>query len=248
VATFVIVHGAWGGGWEWAAVARGLRERGHEVFTPTLTGMGDRAHLGGPNVGLDTHVQDVVSVLEFEDLRDVVLCGHSSGGIAVSGAADRVADRVRLVIYIDALVPEDGQSARDLLPAQTPDGVEWLRDPLEGWRVPVPVALLPSDTAASETETARYIARLRDAPLAMFTEPVRLTGALNRIAHAFIRCTGADLGERDPIAPFATRAQTDGWLYRELDTSHDPQLTDPSDTAAVLDELAATEGGRRPRG
>ncbi|MEP6661963.1 MAG: alpha/beta hydrolase [Acidimicrobiales bacterium] len=240
MATFVIVHGAWGGGWEWAAVARALRERGHDVFTPTLTGMGDRAHLAGPHVGLDTHVDDVVSVLEFEDLRDVVLCGHSSGGMAVSGAADRVADRVRLVVYIDALVPEDGQSALELLPAQTPDGAEWLREPLEGWRIPVPEALLPSETAASAVERARYIARLRDSPLAMFTEPVHLTGALDQIAHAFIRCTGADFGERDPIAQFAARAHSEGWLYRELETSHDPQLTDPTGTAALLDELAAT--------
>jgi pimeloyl-ACP methyl ester carboxylesterase len=116
IATFVIVHGGWGGGWEWATVARVLRERGHEVFTPTLTGMGERAHLGRLEVGLATHVEDVVAVLELEDLHDVVLCGHSYGGMPVSGGADLASERIRLVIYIDALVPCDGQSAFDLLP------------------------------------------------------------------------------------------------------------------------------------
>ncbi len=93
---FVIVHGAWGGGWEWSPVARLLRERGHEVFTPTLTGMGERAHLGwGGRVGLATHVEDIVAVLEFENLSDVVLCGASYGGMPVTGAADRAAGRIR---------------------------------------------------------------------------------------------------------------------------------------------------------
>ena len=115
VSIFVIVHGGFGGGWEWTPVSQLLQERGHVVFTPTLTGMGERSHLG-PRVGLGTHIADVVAVLEFEDLHDVVLCGASYGGMAVTGAADRAPERVALVVYVDALVPVDGQSGVDLLP------------------------------------------------------------------------------------------------------------------------------------
>ena len=238
----MIVHGGWGGGWEWAAVARVLRERGHDVFTPTLTGMGERAHLGRPEVGLTTHVEDVVAVLELEDLHDVVLCGHSYGGMPVSGAGDLAADRIRLVIYIDALVPSDSQSAFDLLPAEF---VELARASAvehgDGWRVPIPPSLLPPPGWTAEDERARYIARLRAQPLATFAETVRISGALELLPRAFIRCTGDNLGKDlggDPIAPFASRARRDGWPYRELLAPHDPQLTDPAGTAAVLDELA----------
>src|SRR3954466_725867 len=120
MSTFVVVHGGFGGGWEWTPVARRLRARGHHVVTPTLTGMGERAHLAGVDVTIDTHVQDIAAVIEMEDLTDVVLCGHSYGGVPVTGAADRVPERLRLLIYIDALVPRDGESALNLLP-------EWFR-------------------------------------------------------------------------------------------------------------------------
>ena len=118
----MIVHGGWGGGWEWAAVARVLRTRGHDVFTPTLTGMGERAHLGRPGIGLATHVEDVVAVLELEDLHDVVLCGHSYGGMPVSGAADLAAERIRLVVYIDALVPYRTSSPKSRGPRLSSSG------------------------------------------------------------------------------------------------------------------------------
>ncbi|CAN5484526.1 alpha/beta hydrolase [soil metagenome] len=243
IATFVIVHGGWGGGCEWTAVAQALRDRGHQVFTPTLTGMGERAHLGRPEVGVATHVEDVVAVLELEDLHDVVLCGHSYGGMPVTGAADRVAERIRLVIYLDALVPCDGQSAFDLLPEQFYDVAQAsAREHGEGWRVPIPIALLPPEGWIAEEERFRYVSRLRDQPLATFAEPVRLTGALDGLPRAFVRCTGADLGGNlggDPIGPVAARAQAEGWLYRELVATHYPQLTAPTRTAAVLHELAA---------
>lgn len=234
--TFVIVHGGFGGGWEWTAVARALRERGHEVFTPTLTGMGERAHLG-PLVGMSTHVEDVVAVLEFEDLRGVVLCGASYGGMAVTGAADRVPDRIGLLIYVDALVPGDGQSGLDLLPEGFGDSVRAATDERgHGWAA-VPAAILPHEGLIPETERARYVARLHDQPVATFTEPVRLTGAVDSLPRAFVRCTGGEL-EGDPIAPFAARARAEGWPYRKLAAPHDPHLFDPAATAAVLHELA----------
>lgn len=239
----MIVHGGWGGGWEWHAVAQALRGGGHEVFTPTLTGMGERAHLGGPDVGLSTHVEDVVAVLELEDLDAAVLCTHSYGGMPVTGAADRAADRIARLVYVDALVPTDGQSAFDLLPEEFASLARQTADERgDGWRVPIPDILLPPTGWITEDERLRYVARLRDQPLATFAEPVRLTGAIDRLSRAFLRCTAGDLGEvigEDPIAPLAARAKAAGWLYRELAAPHDAQLVDPTGLAAILDELAS---------
>lgn len=245
MATFVIVHGGFGGGWEWTPVALALRVQGHVVFTPTLTGMGERVHLG-PEVGLVTHVEDVVATLEFEDLDEVILCGASYGGMPVTGAADRVAHRIRLVVYVDALVPVDGQSALDLLPQGFGDMVQAAANDLgHGW-VSIPPALLPPAGLIPETVRGRYIARLRDQPVATFTDPIHLTGAVDRVARAFVRCTAGDLDVvGDPIEAMAVRARTEGWLYRELSAPHDPHLFDPAGTAAVLHELAATAPPKR---
>ena len=239
MATFVIVHGAFGGGWEWTEVAVALRALGHGVFTPTLTGMGERSHLG-PNVGLRTHLDDLIGVLEFEDLRDVVLCGASYGGMAVTVAADRVPDRISLVVYVDALIPRDGQSGLDLLPAAFSDAVRAHAAAAgHGW-VAVPEVILPPRGVIPEPRRAHYIARLRPQPVATFTEPVVLSGAIERVPRAFVRCTAGSLGTvGDPIEPMAARARAEGWPYRELAAPHDPHLFDPARTAALLDELAA---------
>lgn len=235
--TFVVVHGGFGGSWEWTPVAARLRARGHEAFTPTLTGMGERAHLAAPGIDVSTHVEDVVAVLVMEDLRDVVLCAHSYGGIPVTVAADRVPERVGLVIYVDALVPEDGQSALDLLPAWFAAEARSTAD--ERGRVPMPAVLEPPEGWIDEGDRSRYMRRLRPQPLGSFVEPVRLSGAGAHLPRAFVRCTHA-APPGDPIAAVAARARTSGWAYRELATPHDPQLLDPDGTARVLDELAAS--------
>ncbi len=111
-ATFVLVHPAWFGGWCWGKVTPLLRDRGHDVYTPTLTGLGERAHLANPEISLATHIEDVVNVLEFEDLQRVILVGNSSGGMVITGVADRVPERLAQVVYLDAFVPEDGQKSR----------------------------------------------------------------------------------------------------------------------------------------
>ena len=239
VSIFVIVHGGFGGGWEWTPVAQLLRERGHVVFTPTLTGMGERSHLG-PRVGLGTHIDDVVAVLEFEDLHNVVLCGASYGGMAVTGAADRAPERIALLVYIDALVPVDGQSGIDLLPEGFGALVRAGADEHgHGW-VAIPDAVLPPEGLIVDEIRARYVARLRDQPVATFTEPIHLASASSDVRRAFIRCTGGELDVGgDPIEPMAARARAEGWLYRELSAPHDPHLFDPTATAVILDELAA---------
>jgi pimeloyl-ACP methyl ester carboxylesterase len=108
--TFVLVHGAWAGGWEWKKVDRALRERGHTVYRLTLTGQGERVHLASPEIGLDTHIADVTNVIAWEDLKDVVLIGHSYGGMVITGVVDQMPERFKHVIYIDAFLPEDGES------------------------------------------------------------------------------------------------------------------------------------------
>src|SRR6476620_6599379 len=111
MATFVLVHGALGGGWQWRSVARHLAAHDHEVYRPTLTGLGERSHLLTPQVDLTTHIQDVLSLLQWENLEQVFLCGHSYGGVVITGVADQRPERLARLVYIDALVPEDGQSA-----------------------------------------------------------------------------------------------------------------------------------------
>lgn len=236
--TFVIVHGGFGGAWEWTPIARRLRARGHELFTPTLTGMGDRTHLAGPDIGLGTHVEDIVAAIEMEDLRDIVLCAHSYGGMPVTAAADRIADRIRMLIYIDALVPASGQSALDLLP-------EWFGEQARETadargQVPMPASVEPPRGWIPEEERLRYIRRLRAQPLRTLTDSIELSGAADRLPTAFVRCTHA-VPPGDPISAIAARVRARGWSYREIACPHDPQILDPNGIAEVLHELAASE-------
>ena len=118
MATFVLVHGAWHGGWCYKEVARRLRQAGHEVYTPTLTGLGERAHLMSRAIDLSTHIEDILAVIRCENLSDVILCGHSYGGMVIAGVAEQVADKLRTLVYLDAFVPEDSKSLSDYLPAE----------------------------------------------------------------------------------------------------------------------------------
>ncbi len=247
MATFVIVHGAWGGGWEWSPVADLLRRDGHRAFTPTLTGMGERAHLSpGEPVGLGVHIDDIVAVLEFERLRDVVLCGASYGGLPATGAADRAPDRVRLLVYIDGLVPVPGRPPLDQFPAGFAGLVrDGLAEHGPAWRVPMPPglfdALIP---AGSVPEAVRqdYRRRIRAHPAATFTEPIVLTSALDSVPRAFVRCTAGEWAEQaggDPVAAGAARARDAGWAYREISVGHDPQVFDDEGIARLLAGLAA---------
>ena len=179
-------------------IARLLRGLGHEVYTPTLTGVGQHSHLAGDNVvGLSTHVQDVVGLLEFEDLRDVVLCGAGYGGVPVTSAADRVAFRIGMVVYIDALVPRDGESALDLLPSEFG---ELVRAGLEGngesWRVPVPPGWVPPAGWGDDVSRSTHLARLRGQPAMTLFEPTYLTTAIDHVPRAFVRCTRPGMDEQ----------------------------------------------------
>ena len=248
MATIVIIHGAFGGGWEWTDVARRLRLRGHEVFTPTLTGMGERFHLQS-DVGLTVHINDILATFEYEDLHDVVLCGASYGGMAVTAAAERAIERVSRIVYIDALVPRDGQSGMDLLPETARNLIRQATTMRGDGFVNVLDGVLPPEGLISKHERNRFIKRLRPQPVRTFTEPVHLSGAVERIPRGFVRCTvrSLDVGG-DPIEPMAQRAREEGWTYREMPAPHDPHLFDPVGTAAVLDELAGILHATTPTG
>ena len=137
MANFVLVHGAWHGGWCWVRVAESLTSAGHKVLTPTLTGLGDRAHLGDRDTNLDTHITDVISAIEAEELNEVVLCGHSYGGIVITGAADLIFEKLSSIVFLDAFIPRHGQSMQDLLPPERRRQAEKVvRERGDGWLVP----------------------------------------------------------------------------------------------------------------
>lgn len=245
MATFVLVHPAWFGGWCWNKVAAQLRAQGHEVHTPTLTGLSERAHLAHPDVGLKTHLDDVAGVLTFEDLTGVVLVGSSSGGTIITGVADRMPDRIAALVYLDAFVPSDGQSTRDLLPPDRQSAMDGLvAAEGDGWLLPRfapppwPVIARTMWQIREEADVEWVLPRLRPTPYRHFTDPVRVHDSnLNAVDRVYVRC------HRNP-APFdrfaAAARSTPGWRHRELDTTHVPFVTHPHEVTAVLLDAAAS--------
>jgi len=236
MATFLVAHGAWSAGWVWKKMRPLLRERGHELFTPTYTGLGERVHLASRDVGLETHIADILGVLQFEDLVDVVLIGHSYGGTVATGVADRAPERLAQLVYLDAYVPRDGQCQFDLLSAEIRARMhEAARTVGDGWRIPPnPV---PLDTC--DVDVAWVTPRRVMQPLRTFEQPVHLTGASERLPKSYIYCTRPAPG--DVFRQFAERARSEtGWRYFEIDASHSPHVTVPTSLATLLDNIAAT--------
>ena len=234
--TFVLVHGAWGGSYGFRAVRGPLRAAGHEVFTPSLTGIGERVHLASPQVNLTTHVTDVVNTVLFEDLTDIVLLGYSYGGMVVTGALEHIADRVAHLVYLDAFLPDDGQSLRDLSGAPygksaVGPGGEWLVPPM-------------ARNFDSAEEAAWNFARRSPHPVGCFTERVRLRQPLEDypFTRTYIKATedprAPDAERLHPFWKAAERAKTDpAWRYREIDTDHMIPMKRPAEMAELLLEL-----------
>jgi pimeloyl-ACP methyl ester carboxylesterase len=242
---FVLVHPAWHGAWCWKKVVPLLTERGHQVFTPTLTGLGELAHLARPEIGLDTHVSDVARVLKDEDLRGVVLVGHSSGGMVVTGAADRVPEQIAHVVYLDAFVPEHGQALLDLLPPERRDTIESLvKTEGEGWLLPrfapPPWEKIVRDMwGVSDADDVRWmLSRLNPTPFGHFKDAVTRTNpAAEKLPRTYIRCRQYHNVRFDQHAEMAKRTAL--WRYRELSSSHHPAVTVPRELADLLMEIAA---------
>jgi pimeloyl-ACP methyl ester carboxylesterase len=227
VAIVVLVHGTTAGGWVWRKIAPRLREEGHEVYTPTLTGLGDRVHLASPSVDLDTHVTDVVNTVEFAELASVILVGHSYGGMVITGAADRLPGRVAGLVYLDATVPRDGESLVDLMPAERrAETARRVEAEGQGW-------LIPLLGGANEGTGLN-----RPHPYRTWTQPVRVAtaAALAAIPAAYVVCTA----DKQPGGSFhramnvsLERARSAGWPIYEVGTVHQI-VPDPEPKAEVL--------------
>ncbi|WP_067134950.1 alpha/beta hydrolase [Microtetraspora malaysiensis] len=233
MSTFVLVHGAWHGGWCWDRVAPLLRATGHEVHTPTLTGLSERSHLLSPLVGLDTHVEDVVRLLDTLQLTDVVLVGHSYAGQVITGVADRRPAAIARRVHLDAFVGADGEAARDLLPETVAHHwAESAAGPGFGWLVPVRSLSVLGVTEQADVDW--LTPRLTPHPWKTYTDPLRLTGAADGVPAAFVECVSWMRVFRGQ----AERARRLGWPVRELDTGHEAMVTAPEALAGVLMELA----------
>ncbi|MFH6784173.1 MULTISPECIES: alpha/beta hydrolase [Methylobacterium] len=230
--TYVLVHGAYGGGWIWRDVAASLRGQGHRVFTPTQTGLGERSHLLSRQITVDTHIDDVASVLAFEDLRDVILVGHSYGGMAVTGVADRMTDRIRRLVYLDALIPENGDTAFTILPAGMADARRKVA--LEqGAGVALPVPGPEGFPIPAGPAKDWFMQRLRPHPIGTYESPVRLTRPAGAgLPVTYVAYTAPALAS---IEPSRQRAKAKaGWEYRELAVPHDVEVPNPEKVVEVL--------------
>ena len=236
MASFVLVHGAFHGGWCWSRVARLLRVDGHTVFTPTQTGLGERRHLLAPGITLDTFIDDVGAVLDTEELHNTVLVGHGFGGIGITGVADRIPERVRHLVYLDSYILEAGQSILDAEPARSGD---WTRVAQEsdGLAISAPPAtyfdcLDPADTVWIKRRLTPY-------PLRTFTSPFNLANPVigNDRSCTYMACM-------DPVHPWLEdcRAWARGrpaWGWAEIVAGHDAMVSAPAGLTALLVRLAA---------
>lgn len=220
---FVLVHGAWVGGWYLRDIARVLRAAGYEVFTPTLTGLGERVHLGNREVGLDTHVQDIVNVLFHEDLWEVTLVGHSYGGMVITGVAEVLPERIGHLIYLDAFVPQNGQSVGDLVPTLVPYLETVAQQVGDGWQVP------------HDPPQPRKLPH----PLKSLQQPLAITNpAAVQLPRTYVLFTQNSFPFAPLFAALAQNAQAAGWHYRELAADHIAPETHPQALAELLLELA----------
>ena len=225
VATFVLVHGGWAGGWIWAGVARELRAAGHEVFAPTLTGLGERVHLASPDIDLETHVLDVVNVLRYERLEGVVLVGHSYGGMVVTGVAERVPERIARLVYLDALVPNDGESVADLVgPEAASQWGGFAAVAGDGWRIP------PAPDWDNADRNVPQPMRPMLSPLALRNPEAQ------SLERAFVHFTGSapDDWSRPIFEGMAARLRHDGRDVREVPFEHQPFVDRPTEVARLL--------------
>ncbi len=234
MATFVICHGAWSAGWAWKKMRPLLRASGHEIVTPTYAGLGERAQLLSRSIDLETHIQDMLDVLFYEDLKDVVLVGHSYGGMVATGVADRARSRLSQLVYLDAFVPRHGECLDDLLPpAALAQRHATASEKGDGWLLP------PNPTPPDTTpeDVAWITPRRRWQPARTFAQPLLLRHGETDLPRTYIYCTR--LGPGDVFGRFADRAKSEaGWRYREMDASHSPNVTAPRALADMLDDIA----------
>jgi pimeloyl-ACP methyl ester carboxylesterase len=231
-ATFLVAHGAWGAGYAWKKMHPLMAARGHRLVTPTYTGLGERGHLASPSNDLDQHVQDIMAVIKYEDLQNIVLIGHSYGGMVATGVADRTRDRIAQLIYLDAFVPRDGEALFDLISPEAQKAMRESANAGDGWRVAS--LQIPPDTS---DEDSKWLSERRmPQSIKCFDTPLRLTGGEITVPRSYIYCQRAT--PADTFRPFANRAKSEpGWRYYEIDASHSPHVTAPEALARMLERI-----------
>jgi pimeloyl-ACP methyl ester carboxylesterase len=232
MATFVLVHGAWHGGWCYARVAKKLRAAGHEVYTPTLTGVGERSHLAGMHITLATHIKDIVNVFEYENLNDVILCGHSYGGMVISGVASAIGERIRSLFFLDAFLPQDGQSLFDLV-GDTANQFLQLAKQFDGRLPPIPAAAFNVNAKDAAWVDKTCVPQ----SLMTFTDSAKLTEKYAAVKkRTYLLATGYEMHVFDQ---FHERVKNDpAWKVRTVKCGHDVMLDDPDElTKLLLEEV-----------
>ena len=236
MAIFVLVNGAWQGAATWDLVVPKLREAGHQVYIPILTGLGKNGDQLTPEVNLETHIQDVLRVLNLERLENVTLVGHSYAGMIITGVAEHASDKLSHLIYVDAFVPDDNQSALHFMPEPIQIMFrEQAREDGDGWRLRASEDLL--DIWGLKEGPARDFVRsnLCDFSINCFEQPVKLpTNAASALKRTYIACTNEEYPARAAFEQFAVRAQREGWGYHELPTGHDCHVEMPEEFCRLL--------------
>lgn len=223
--TIVFVHGAWGGAWDYQVMEKLLEDKGHKVYRPTLTGQGQRSHLLNPSINLDTHIMDILNVIKFEDLEDFILVGHSYGGMVISGVADKVPEKIKHIVYMDAFLPLDGESAFSLFSKESQEFfMQLAKDKGEGHSLP------PFWEGWEKTKDVPH-------PFNTFLQAISLKNELRKNIPATYVLTIDEGADSDKFSPSAERAKQRGWDYHEWITEHNTQRSMPKEYAALLDEL-----------
>jgi pimeloyl-ACP methyl ester carboxylesterase len=235
VQTAVLVHGGFHGGWCWAKVRRGLEARGWTVYAPSLTGLADRSHLASPDVTLETHIRDIAALIEFERLDDIVLCGHSAGGMVVTAVADRMPERISHLIYLDATVPETGQSLLDVMSGSPV--VQGFREVAatqgRGGLVPPDLFTAAQYGVEDPTDQAWVDRSMTSHPERAFSDPVTLTGRVNDVPRrTYIRCSRFPIAYGD--ATVSRFEQSPDWHTERWDIGHDAMVIDPDRLVNVI--------------
>jgi pimeloyl-ACP methyl ester carboxylesterase len=224
MASFVLVHGAWHGSWCWQRVRSALQAQEHQVFTPTLTGVGERSHLLSAQVDLHTQTLDVINLIRWEGLTDIVLCGHSYGGFVISGVADELPERVRSLVFLDAFVPKHGENLVHYAPIKA----EQLND---GWKVkPISAEAFGVNPADRKWVDSKCTPQ----SLACFEQPIQLTGRLAQIKRIDYILANAWGGGHSPFIQFYEMAKARGWQTHEMACGHDVMIDEPAALTGLL--------------
>jgi pimeloyl-ACP methyl ester carboxylesterase len=231
--SYVLVHGAWHGGWCWREVAQSLRKMGHRVSTPTQTGLGERRHLLSKDITLDTFAADIVNHIEAEELDGVILVGHSFGGTSITGAADKIPDRIRHLVYLDSVILENGQRVFGVLP---PEVVAARRKIVaeqgQGLFIPPPPPTafgIPENHASTDWVKRR----LTPHPVGTYESPMRIANSVgNGRPRTYIACTNPAYGPLEGARQWVKKQEN--WSWQEIATGHDAMVTAPSELAQML--------------